>query len=571
MADLYPLPILEDYDISPVTGFLPQEEPLKILPDPYFAPWEETFSHFNGLLLASRLRQRVNELPILDAARLITKAEQRRGYLILCMLSHAYVWGKHELAAETLPACLAVPWQKVADMLEIQPVLTHAAVVMWNWQLLYKDGPRDLNNLDTLATLSGSSDESWFYLVTTAIEATGAPALSKILRAMQFVRDDKPLELIQELEDIRGIIEELVSVLRRMFERCDPYVFYWKVRPYLAGWENMAEAGLPNGVRYEGVDNGEYKKLAGGSAAQSSLIHALDIAFGVEHYPTGFRPKNKTNTHIPATCSASMSSSSTSNGCPAHNSYNDASDVVGKSSSDKANGGSNSSNFIQKMRFYMPGPHRNFLTHLTKVANIRQYITSKAATTSTAASGDTATAQPIYPDHVSKLIAVFDECVHQIKLFRDVHIQMVTLYIVMQANRGPSISHGGFAHQPAKMANASEIDVADEMRSANTSSLSPTSLQGSASSCPSSSSTSGTVSATSTSATTGSKGSSILYPQKAIFAPHGLAKKQEAGNDVVRGTGGTDLIPFLRQSRDETNDSKIIPTPVFSKKVTKTL
>ncbi|KAG0093876.1 hypothetical protein BGZ92_000587 [Podila epicladia] len=489
------LPILEDYDISPVTGFLPQDEPLKILPDPYFAPWEETFRNFNGLLLASRLRQRVNELPLLDAARLATKGEQRRGYLILCMLSHAYVWGKHELAAESLPAALAVPWQKVADMLEIQPVLTHAAVVMWNWQLLYKDGPRDLNNLHTLATLSGSSDESWFYLVTTAIEATGAPALRRILRAIQLVRDNEVTELVQELEGIRGIIEELVAVLRRMFEKCDPYVFYWKVRPYLAGWENMAEAGLPNGVRYEGVDNGEYKKLAGGSAAQSSLIHTLDIAFGVEHHPTGFRPK----------------------------------DVAAKATP-KA-GGSNSNNFIQKMRFYMPGPHRSFLTHLTEVANIRQFVAAKAAETPRS-------------EEITKLITVFDECVHQIKVFRDVHIQMVTLYIVMQANRGPSISHGGFAQQPKPAHPAEENhDVADEMRSA---SLSPSSTA---------------------SNTAASKGSSILYPQKVIaHTPTGLAKKQEAGNEVVRGTGGTDLIPFLRQSRDETNDSKIIPTPVWTKK-----
>ncbi|KAI8594413.1 hypothetical protein EDD21DRAFT_421766, partial [Dissophora ornata] len=58
---LNPLPILSEYDISPVTGFLPAEEPLQILPDPYFAPWEETFKSFNGLLLASRLRQRVSE------------------------------------------------------------------------------------------------------------------------------------------------------------------------------------------------------------------------------------------------------------------------------------------------------------------------------------------------------------------------------------------------------------------------------------------------------------------------------------------------------------------------------
>ncbi|KAF9434089.1 hypothetical protein BGZ76_008560, partial [Entomortierella beljakovae] len=462
------LPILTEYDISPVTGFLPSEEPLQILPDPYFAPWEETFQEFNSLLLVSKLRQRAQELPVLDASKLKTKAEQRRAYLILCMLSHAYVWGKHEVAAE--------------------PVLTHAAVVLWNWKLLYKDGSRDLNNFGTLATLSGSSDESWFYLVTTAIEATGAPVLSKILNAIQLVRDENITGLIQELEAIRDIIVDLVAVLRRMFERCDPYVFYWKVRPYLAGWENMAEAGLPNGVKYEGVDNGEYKKLAGGSAAQSSLIHALDVAFGVEHYPTGFRPNKPGHGH----------GHTVANG-PTDNSYNDKTIATTNGATTTTTSGSGSNNFIQKMRFYMPGPHRNFLTHLTEVANIRPFVLSKTA--------ETEADKDSRPEEVSRLIGVFDECIHQIKVFRDVHIQMVTLYIVMQANRGPSISHGGFAHQPQAQ------PTKTEQNGENTSEV---------------------------------KKSDILYPQKIIFgAPHGLAKKQEEGNGVVRGTGGTDLIPFL--------------------------
>lgn len=373
------------------------------------------------------------------------------------------------------------------------------------------------SNLDTLGTLSGSSDESWFYLVTTAIEATGAPVLSKILRAIQLVRDENVTELIQELGSIRDIIEEMVAVLRRMFERCDPYVFYWKVRPYLAGWENMAEAGLPNGVRYEGVDNGEYKKLAGGSAAQSSLIHALDVAFGVEHHPTGFRPsKPQANVHTDA-----------ANNTGSSNSYNDAVNGAAKSSPPEASK-SGSTNFIKKMRFYMPGPHRNFLTHLTEVANIRAFVTDKAG----------ATAKMDRPAEVEKLISAYDECIHQIKIFRDVHIQMVTLYIVMQANRGPSISHGGFAPLPQTHKEKTEM-ANGHATAATTASASDKSAQ-----------TNGGSEGNSVPTTGSKKGSNILYPQKVIFgAPYGLAKKQEEGNDVVRGTGGTDLIPFLRQCK----------------------
>jgi indoleamine 2,3-dioxygenase len=56
---------LEEYDISPITGFLPPEPPLRRLPNPYFDPWESTMDDFNALLLAGRLRERVRKVNII--------------------------------------------------------------------------------------------------------------------------------------------------------------------------------------------------------------------------------------------------------------------------------------------------------------------------------------------------------------------------------------------------------------------------------------------------------------------------------------------------------------------------
>lgn len=39
-------------------------------------------------------------MPLLDYRRLRTVQEYRRAFLILCMVSHSYVWGKHETASE---------------------------------------------------------------------------------------------------------------------------------------------------------------------------------------------------------------------------------------------------------------------------------------------------------------------------------------------------------------------------------------------------------------------------------------------------------------------------------------
>jgi len=42
------------------------------------------------------------------------------------------------------------------------------------------------------------------------------------------------------------------DTLLRMKERCDPYVYYNRVRPYIHGWKNSPT--LPNGLAYEGVE-----------------------------------------------------------------------------------------------------------------------------------------------------------------------------------------------------------------------------------------------------------------------------------------------------------------------------
>jgi indoleamine 2,3-dioxygenase len=92
--------LLEKYDVSPITGFLPSKPPLKRLSNEYFAPWENMMDDFNDLLLAGKLREKIHKLPLLDSRRLQTIEEYRRAFLIMCMLSHSYVWGKLEQASE---------------------------------------------------------------------------------------------------------------------------------------------------------------------------------------------------------------------------------------------------------------------------------------------------------------------------------------------------------------------------------------------------------------------------------------------------------------------------------------
>jgi indoleamine 2,3-dioxygenase len=60
-----------------------------------------------------------------------------------------------------------------------------------------------------------------------------------------------------------------------MPEQCDPHIFFYRIRPFLSSWPRP-------GVIYEGVSE-QPQLMAGGSAAQSSLLQALDAGLGVRH------------------------------------------------------------------------------------------------------------------------------------------------------------------------------------------------------------------------------------------------------------------------------------------------
>ncbi len=54
---------LEDFHISAESGFL-TPDPLHRLPDAYYEPWEQTVDDLMHLLVAGRLRSRIQHMPV---------------------------------------------------------------------------------------------------------------------------------------------------------------------------------------------------------------------------------------------------------------------------------------------------------------------------------------------------------------------------------------------------------------------------------------------------------------------------------------------------------------------------
>lgn len=87
--------ILQQFEISHY-GFLPIDEPLAILPDTYYAPWESIISHLPYLIRSGSFYNEIAKLPLLTTLCLRSIPEWRRAYVILTFFTHAYIWSGKE-------------------------------------------------------------------------------------------------------------------------------------------------------------------------------------------------------------------------------------------------------------------------------------------------------------------------------------------------------------------------------------------------------------------------------------------------------------------------------------------
>ena len=139
------VPLLQDYGIDILTGFMPNPPPLRRLPGD-FAAWDEIMDHLNPLIMTSKLRNKVDCLPLIPVSKLNTKAEQRRAFVVLTFIAHGYIYGvpNADPILSILPKALSIPWFQLASNLNINPVVSYSTTALWNWYLIDPEMPPDL-------------------------------------------------------------------------------------------------------------------------------------------------------------------------------------------------------------------------------------------------------------------------------------------------------------------------------------------------------------------------------------------------------------------------------------------
>lgn len=274
-------------DNNNVEGFIGSKQPLRYLTDKNKDEQilEDLAVAIPKLLLTNKIRHQIDKLPHDFFSHDLDKyseVELRLLNVQFSFLAHAYVWG--DLApSKVLCKSIALPWSNISEKLGRPPILSYASYCLDNWHKINDDDGVNLNNVALNYNFLGGIDEDWFVTIHVCIEHAANLAITSAfniaLAYQQNTADEKVL--LKELNNIKTSMLDVNHIFRKMPEKCDPYIYYHRVRPYIFGWKN--NPSLPEGLVYEGCFDDKPQLYRGETGAQSSIVPALDALLSVVH------------------------------------------------------------------------------------------------------------------------------------------------------------------------------------------------------------------------------------------------------------------------------------------------
>ena len=307
-----------EIEVNHHRGFLPPQDPLTHLPKA-FGAWEEVAHQLPKLLASDQFHHTIKDLPPFPLDGVRGRRELERAMVLLSYVGHAYVWGGHR-PETVLPSRVAVPWHGIAEKLGRPPVLSYSSYALHNFFRIDPSREIECGNIGLIQNFLGGIDEEWFILIHVDIERKAASAIARLPACLDAAKAGQAEELQALLTQVASALGSMYATMLRMPERCDPYIYYHRVRPYIHGWKNHPD--LPAGLIYEGVAayDGRPQQFRGETGAQSSIVPALDAMLGVTHQQDAL------------------------------------------------------SLYLQEMRTYMPPAHRAFIESLEKKASVRPFV-----------------------------------------------------------------------------------------------------------------------------------------------------------------------------------------------------
>ena len=274
-------------DKENVLGFISSDQPLRYLSDKNQDEQilEDLACSIPKLLLTNKIRKQIDNLPDSFFSHDLSKYSEEELRLLnvqFSFLAHAYVWGDL-VPSKILCKAIAKPWSNISKMLGRPPILSYASYCLDNWHKINHDEGVNLDNVALNYNFLGGIDEDWFVTIHVCIEHAANKAIQSAsniaLKTETSDCDEKVL--LDELTSIKEAMLEVNHIFRKMPEKCDPYIYYHRVRPYIFGWKN--NPALPDGLVYESCFDEKPQLFRGETGAQSSIVPTLDALLNVVH------------------------------------------------------------------------------------------------------------------------------------------------------------------------------------------------------------------------------------------------------------------------------------------------
>ena len=274
-------------DKANVLGFIGSDQPLRYLNDKNQDEGllEDLACSIPKLLLTNKIRKQIDNLPDSFFSHDLSKYSEEELRLLnvqFSFLAHAYVWGDL-VPSKILCKAIAKPWSNISKMLGRPPILSYASYCLDNWHKINQDEGVNLDNVALNYNFLGGIDEDWFVTIHVCIEHAANKAIQSAFNISLKTETSNCNEkvLLDELTSIKEAMLEVNHIFRKMPEKCDPYIYYHRVRPYIFGWKN--NPALPDGLIYESCFDEKPQLFRGETGAQSSIVPTLDALLNVVH------------------------------------------------------------------------------------------------------------------------------------------------------------------------------------------------------------------------------------------------------------------------------------------------
>ena len=237
------------------------------------------------LILTNNVQNKINKLKVNDLSvdiLLKNKSDKEINLAMshLSFIAHAFMWGGNK-PKKILPEVISKPWVKLSKYLGRPPILSYASYCLDNWYKINHKEPISLDNVALINNFLGGVDEDWFVTIHVCIEDAAGDAINAAYKLSRLNENNNVNDFDTNLKTILTSLKNVNNIFSRMPEKCDPYIYYHRVRPYIFGTKDNPD--LKQGLIYENQFNNKPQFYRGETGAQSSIIPFLDGALGIYH------------------------------------------------------------------------------------------------------------------------------------------------------------------------------------------------------------------------------------------------------------------------------------------------